>query len=50
MSAYDWFMMVVVPFGFLGLFVVGLMKHEERLQFMENKIHENQERYLNRDK
>ena len=48
MTAYEWMMWVVVPFGLLGLFVINLIKHDERLQKIENKIHETQEKYLNR--
>ena len=50
MTVYEWIMWVVIPFGFLGLFVVSLTKHEERLQKMESKIDKAQERYLNRKK
>jgi len=48
MTAYEWMMWVVIPFGFMALFVINLVRHEERLQKMESKIHETQERYLNR--
>ena len=50
MTAYEWMMWVVVPFGLFGLFVVSLVKHEERLQDMQQQINNVQDKYINPDK